>query len=70
MPANIFTLDDDVRSLILRVNASLERVDGLVEEAQRTIRNANERITDLGELVGALRAGAEAFADALMKGKP
>lgn len=69
-PGSIFNLDDDLRSLMLRVNASLERIDGFVEEAQRTVRNLNEGITEIRELVGALHAGAGAVADALTKGKP
>jgi hypothetical protein len=70
MPGNIFNLDDDIRSLILRVNASLDRVDGFVEEAQRTVRNINEGVTELRELTFALQSGAEAFSEALTKGKP
>lgn len=69
MPGSIFNLDDDIRSLLLRVNASLERVDGFVEEAQRTVRNLNEGITEARELVSALHAGAAAVSDALTKGK-
>lgn len=68
-PGSIFNIDDDIRSLILRVNASLERVDGFVEEAQRTVRNLNEGITEIRELTGALQVGAAAVADALTKGK-
>lgn len=70
MPASIFNLDDDLRSFLLRMNASLERIDGFVAEAQLTVRNLNEGITEARELVGALHAGAEAFSAALTKAKP
>lgn len=70
MPGTIFNLDDDVRSFMVRVMASLERIDGAVAEAQRTIRNLNEGITEARELVGTIQAGAEAFSEALAKGKP
>lgn len=69
-PGTIFNLDDDMRAFMLRVVASLERADGLMEETQRTIRNVNEGVTELRELVSAMQSGAEAFSESLTKGKP
>ena len=41
-PPSIFSLDDDARAFMLRVTASLERMDGAVAEAQLLIRDVRE----------------------------
>lgn len=70
MALEFLKLDDDLRRLVQHVMASLERADGLMEETQRTIRNVNEGVTELRELVSAMQSGAEAFSESLTKGKP
>lgn len=40
---DLFSLDDDLRALMLRIAASLERIDAVSEEVIRTVRKIDEQ---------------------------
>jgi len=58
MPPSIFSLDDDARAFMVRVTASLERVDGAVAEGQLLIRESQALIADVRQLLAAFTAAA------------
>lgn len=53
----IFQLSGDIQAFLLRVTASLERIDGAVSEAQLLIRNANAAVTEVRQTLAGARAG-------------
>lgn len=48
---NFFPLTKDLQAFMLRVTASLERFDNVAAEAQLLIRNANDAVTEVRQIV-------------------
>jgi hypothetical protein len=47
---NLFPLTRDIQAFMLRMTASLERIDNVAAEAQILIRNANDAITEIRQI--------------------
>lgn len=69
MALEFLKLDDDLRRLAAHAFETLTAVSSAANEAQRFFRNADEGVTEARELKEAFHAGAEAFVEALTKGK-